>query len=138
MDAQALGIPDTEYPTEITMSSGEFVRLCRELTQLSESVRIEVEDGLAQFSFNGKAGAGRIKMKRNNAEKAEDQVEIKCDEEVNCSYGLQYLNSFAKASSLSNFVKLSLSKQFPLMIEYSIEKMGFVKFYLAPKMEDDQ
>ena len=119
------------------MSSSEFVRLCRELTQLAESVRIEIEDNLATFSFAGKAGAGKIKMKKNNAEKSEDQIDIKCDENVSSNYGLQYLNSFAKASSLSGHVTLYLSSQFPLMIEYEIENMGYVKFYLAPKMDDE-
>ncbi len=137
LEADALGIPETEYPTYIKMSSSEFVRICRELTQLAESVRIEVQDKLATFSFSGKAGAGKIKLRKNNAEKSEDQIEIQCEEVVNSTYGLQYLNSFAKASSLSTHVSLHLSNQFPLMIEYEIENMGFVKFYLAPKMDDE-
>lgn len=137
LDAESLGIPDTEYPTFIKMSSSEFVRLCRELTQLAESVKIEIEDKVATFSFTGKSGAGRIKMKKNNAEKNEDQIDIKCEERVCSNYGLQYLNSFAKASSLSGQVTLYLSTQFPLMIEYEIENMGYVKFYLAPKMDDE-
>jgi proliferating cell nuclear antigen len=119
------------------MSSNEFVRICRELTQLAESVRIAVEDKTATFSFAGKAGAGKIKLKKNNAEKSEDQIEIGCDEVVNSNYGLQYLNSFAKASSLSSHVTLNMSNQFPLMIQYDIENMGYVKFYLAPKMDDE-
>jgi proliferating cell nuclear antigen len=119
------------------MSSSEFVRLCRELTQLAESVKIDIEDRVATFSFSGKAGAGKIKLKKNNADKNDDQIDIKCDEKVSSNYGLQYLNSFAKASSLSNQVTLYLSTQYPLMIEYDIENMGFVKFYLAPKMDDE-
>jgi proliferating cell nuclear antigen len=119
------------------MSSGEFVRLCKDMTQLAESVNIDVSDGTAIFSVSGKAGAGKIKLKRNNAEKIDDQIDIKCDENVTASYGLQYLNSFAKASSLSNQVSLYLSTQYPLMIEYNVEQMGFIKFYLAPKMEDE-
>lgn len=137
LDAESLGIPDTDYPTYIRMSSSEFVRLCRELTQLSESVRIEVIDTQASFSFAGKSGAGKIKLKKNNPEKNEDQIDIKCEEKINSNYGLQYLNSFAKASSLSTVVTLHLSSQFPLMIEYEIENMGFIKFYLAPKMDDE-
>lgn len=137
MEAESLGIPDTEYPTSISMSSAEFVRLCRELTQLAETVRIEVSEKNAVFSFSGKSGSGKIKLKSNNAEKTDDQVFIDCDEKISSSYGLQYLNSFAKASSLSASVNLHLSTQFPLMIEYDIQNMGFVKFYLAPKMDDD-
>jgi hypothetical protein len=39
-------------------------------TQSKDSrVKIEIEDKVATFSFTGKSGAGRIKMKKNNAEK---------------------------------------------------------------------
>lgn len=119
------------------MSSGEFTRLCRELTALAETVRVEVEGKTAVFSIAGKSGSGKIILKSNNAEKSEDLVYIECDEKVSSSYGLQYLNSFAKASALSHSVSLNLSSSFPLMIEYDIENMGFVKFYLAPKMDDE-
>ena len=137
LDIQALGIPDTEYPTYIKMSSGEFVSLCKDFTQLSDSLKIEVKDQKATFSINGKPGAGKIILKNNNAEKIEDQVTIVSDEEVSCSYGLQYLNSFAKASSLSGIVTLNISTKFPLMIEYEMEDIGFIKFYLAPKMDEE-
>ncbi len=137
LDSESLGIPETDYPSYIRISSSEFVRLCKDMMNLSESVHIDVSDNTAVFSVAGKAGAGKIKIKRNNAEKIEDQIDIKCDETISSSYGLQYLNSFAKASSLSQQVTLYLSTQFPLMIEYNVEQMGFVKFYLAPKMDDE-
>jgi proliferating cell nuclear antigen len=137
LDAEALGIPDTDYPTYLKMSSSEFVRICRDFMQLAESVHIKVEGKTATFSITGKSGLGKITLKRNNAEKVEDAIDIKCEEEVSSNYGLQYLNTFAKASSLSSQVSLYLSTQFPLMIEYEIEKMGYVKFYLAPKMDED-
>lgn len=136
LDLQALGIPDTEYPTSITLSSSEFVSICKDFTQLSDSVKIEVSDKKAVFSISGKAN-GKLTLKSNNAEKAEDQISIQCSEDVCCSYGLQYLNPFAKASSLSGVVTLNLSGKFPLMIEYEIENVGFIKFYLAPKMDED-
>lgn len=137
LEAESLGIPDTEYPTKIRMSSSEFTRVCKELTALAETVRIEVDGKIALFSFSGKSGSGKITLKSNNAEKTEDQILIVCNEKVMSSYGLQYLNSFAKASSLSSTVSLNLSSSFPLMIEYDIESKGFVKFYLAPKMDDE-
>lgn len=137
LDTQALGIPDTEYPTYIKMSSAEFVNLCKDFTALSDNVKIQVSEGVANFSINGKSGTGKITLKNNNAVKEESQITIVSQEDVCCSYGLQYLNSFAKASSLSNVVCINISSKFPLMIEYEIESMGFIKFYLAPKMEED-
>ncbi len=137
MDTQALGIPDTDYPTTIKMSSSEFVSLCRDFTNLSDCVKIEVKDEECTLSVTGKAGSGKYHLKNNNAERIEDQVTITNKEDVCCSYGLQYLNSFAKASSLSNVVTLHISSKYPLMIDYQIEDLGFLKFYLAPKMEED-
>lgn len=37
IDQEHLGIPDTEYAATITMPSGEFQRICRDLIALSES-----------------------------------------------------------------------------------------------------
>ena len=137
LDIHTLSIPDIEYPTSIKMSSTEFVSLCRDFTHLSDTLKIEVKKQKATFSINGKAGVEKIVMKNNNAEKVEDQITIVSDGEVSLSFGLQYLNSFAKASSLSGIVTLNISSKFPLMIEYEMQDIGFIKFYLAPKMDEN-
>ena len=118
------------------MASSEFVRICRDLTQLTEVVKIDIKDNFATLSYQGKSGVGRINLKTNKAEKEDDQIEISAEEPVTAGYGLQYLNSFAKASTLSPYVKLNISSKFPLRIEYQIENLGQMNFYLAPKMND--
>lgn len=37
IDSEHLGIPETAYDAIIHMSSSEFQRICRDLTQISES-----------------------------------------------------------------------------------------------------
>ena len=34
-------------------------------------------------------------------------------------------------------VKLSMSEDVPLVVEYSIGESGYIRYYLAPKIEDD-
>lgn len=138
IEAEALGIPDTEYPTFIKMSSGEFTRICKELNVLSETVKIEVTVDQAKFIFSGKSGSGNMILKSTLGEKEEDEIQIECEEKVSSTYGLQYLTGFAKASTLSNRIGLYLSASFPLMIEYNIENIGYIKFFLAPKMDDEE
>ena len=41
------------------MSSSEFVSLCRDFTNLSDCVKIEVKDDKCTFIVNGKAGNGK-------------------------------------------------------------------------------
>lgn len=58
------------------------------------------------------------------------------DEPVELTFALQYLNSFTKATPLSTTVALHMSKEVPLMVEYKIENFGFMRFYLAPKIDE--
>ena len=59
------------------------------------------------------------------------------DETVCLSFALRYLNLFNKAASLSNQVVLYLSPETPLCVDYKIENLGSLKFYLAPKISDE-
>jgi proliferating cell nuclear antigen PCNA len=67
----------------------------------------------------------------------EDQTSIELQEPVSLTFALRYLNSFAKATPLSPTVALSLSKDLPIVVEYTIADFGHIKFYLAPKIDDD-
>ena len=37
LDSEQLGIPETEYSSIVTMNSAEFTRICREMSQISET-----------------------------------------------------------------------------------------------------
>ena len=37
---EQLHIPDTEYKSVVTLPSGDFARICKELSQISENGRI--------------------------------------------------------------------------------------------------
>ena len=52
-------------------------------------------------------------------------------------YFLRYLTMFSKASCLANQVVLSMSPDVPLVLEYNIGEIGHVRYYLAPKIEDE-
>jgi len=138
IEADQLGIPETEYSSIVTMSAGEFTRICREMSQISETVNIETSKESIKFSVSGEIGAGSITIKANDSEKKEEQTILEVDEPVSLSFALRYLNLFNKASNLSNQVILSMSNDTPLVVEYRIENLGSLKFYLAPKITDEE
>lgn len=53
------------------------------------------------------------------------------------TFSLKYLVNFCKASGLSTSVKLCLSNEVPLLVEYSLQSGSHLRFYLAPKVRDD-
>jgi proliferating cell nuclear antigen len=130
LDSEHLGIPETNYTSEITMNSLDFTKLCRELHQLSETVTIEASTTHVKFSIDGEVGSGTIEIKtQEGKDSGKDQVCL--------SFALRYLNMFNKASTLCNHVKLMLAPETPLVVEYEIEHLGALKYYLAPKINED-
>jgi len=138
LDTEHLGIPDTEYSCIVKMPSGEFQRICRDLSQLGDSVVIACTKEGVKFSASGELGTGNIKLSQNaNTDKEEDAVTVDMNEAVCLTFALRYLNFFTKATPLSSKVTLSMSAGVPLVVEYEIENLGFLRYYLAPKIEDN-
>lgn len=59
--------------------------------------------------------------------KPEQQTTVELNEPVSLTFSLRYLNSFAKASSLASQVQLSMTKDLPIVVEYTISDMGHLK-----------
>ena len=53
------------------------------------------------------------------------------------NFALHYLVSFTKATGLSKNVTLNLHGDKPLMVEYKMEEAGYLRYYLAPKIDED-
>jgi proliferating cell nuclear antigen len=81
IDADTLGIPDTEYDARVTMVAGEFTRIVRDLSSLGESVRIEVSKEGVRFASDGEAAQGNILLKQTDAAREKYENYGKDDEE---------------------------------------------------------
>lgn len=68
----------------------------------------------------------------------EDAIVIEMNEPVSLSFALRYMNSFTKATPLSDTVTISLSSELPVVVEYKVAEMGYIRYYLAPKIEEDE
>ncbi|KAL1883114.1 hypothetical protein VTK73DRAFT_9481 [Phialemonium thermophilum] len=140
IDQEHLGIPETEYSATITMPSNELRRICTDLLAMSESVTIEATKDGVKFSSNGDIGNGSVTLRsHSDIENPKDSITIELSEPVSLTFSLKYLVNFCKASALSSQVKLCLSNEVPLLVEYSLAQGGsHLRFYLAPKIGDDE
>lgn len=68
----------------------------------------------------------------------EEATIIEMEAPVSLTFALRYMNSFAKATPLASQVTVSLSSELPVVVEYKIAEMGYLRFYLAPKIEEDE
>jgi len=172
IDAEQLGIPDTDYGTTVKMPSAEFQRICRDLAAIGDTVTISATKQGVQFAVDGDIGAGSMMIKgmvagagagsgkvkdEGGDEEDEDMqmdvptqnvdddgdaedngVRIELEESVTQTFSLRYLNNFTKATGLSKEVVLRMGADVPLEVEYKIADFGSLRYYLAPKIDDDE
>jgi len=139
IDQEHLGIPETEYSATVSLPSNEFKRICTDLMQLSESVTIDASKDGVKFAAQGDIGNGAVTLRTHtNVEKPELNVEIELTEPVSLTFSLKYLVNFCKAAGLSNSVKVCLSAEVPLLVEYELGGNSYLRFYLAPKIGDEE
>eukprot|EP01038_Epipyxis_sp_PR26KG_P008201 gene8201-11093_t len=138
IESEHLGIPETEYKCNIRMPAAEFQRIIRDINVFGDTCTISVTKEGIRFSASGDLGTGNIMLKHNTAVDKEDEaVVIDMQEPVSLNFALRYLNLFAKATSLGPTVTLSMSPDIPVVVEYPIGDMGHVRYYLAPKIDED-
>ncbi|CAH1114619.1 unnamed protein product [Psylliodes chrysocephalus] len=139
LDQEHLGIPETEFSCVIKMPSGEFARIVKDLSQFGESIVISCTKEGVKFSTSGDIGSANVKIAQtSNFDKEEECVSIDMQEPVTLTFACQYLNSFTKATPLTPVVQLSMSDNVPLVVEYQIPDLGHLRYYLAPKIEEDE
>jgi proliferating cell nuclear antigen len=115
LDVEQVALPDMSYDVTVRMPSEELQRVCRDLSAVGESVTI-------------------------NATKESDKkegVSISMRQPADVSFSLKFLTQFTKATPLSETVRLEFSNECPMLIEYPIGDMGYIRFYLAPKVDDE-
>ena len=111
--------------------------MCRELYSINETVNIEVCKNYIKLYVNNETIGGGFTLEPNDSDDVDKQCIIKSDNLLNLAFALRYLNMLTKASSLGPQVNLYISKEFPLMVEYKLGELGILKFYLAPRISDE-
>jgi proliferating cell nuclear antigen len=139
VDDEQLGIPETSYDSVVKMPSHEFQRICRDLSQITDSVSISCTKGGVTFSGSGDLGSGKVTLKQTNSiDKEADSVSIELNEPINLTFAGRYLNHFSRATSVANSCRIYLKAEHPLVLEYPLpDDMGWLKYYLAPKIDDN-
>eukprot|EP00758_Cryptobia_borreli_P011648 Tbor_TRINITY_DN5680_c0_g1::TRINITY_DN5680_c0_g1_i2::g.9024::m.9024/K04802/PCNA; proliferating cell nuclear antigen len=112
-----------------------------------------VRAGASTMSGRVKKEDGVIKKEETNVDDDEDatladrakkikedskdaSVEVTVEEPIALSFALRFFNIFGKGSCLSDRVTLYFAKDSPCMVEYKIEGMGYLRYYLAPKLDE--
>eukprot|EP00941_MAST-03F_sp_MAST-3F-sp1_P000084 g84.t1 len=139
IDSEHLGIPDTEYKTTVRMPASEFMKIINDLSVLGDTCQINASKDGVKFSVQGDLGTGNITCRQSakGDMKDEEKTIVEVEEPMELTFALRYLKIFTKASPLATTVCLRMSPEVPLVVEYGIGESGYVRYYLAPKIDEE-
>lgn len=139
IDQDQLGIPEGEFEAQVEMPSTEFQRICRDLSSIGESVTVSVSKEGLKFAVDGDIGTGSVTIKPNaSVDDEAGTTSITMSEPVEVILSVKYLSQIAKAGSLSDSVLLCFGATVPTLLEYKLGELGYLRFYLAPKINEDE
>lgn len=136
--SESVAIPEHSFRAKLGLSSNGFSQLVKSLSQVDDSVVVRCNEGAVSFSVRDELMDATTTFNAGVMhENPEEEVEVDVTESCRVSYSLRYLKSFATAAPLSSRVTLSFASRFPLLVEYALNDGGHVRFYLAPKVDEE-
>merc|ERR1711966_602775 len=97
IESEQLGIPEgMQYPCIAKMPAVEFQKICRDLKEFGDSIRISCNKDGVKFTVEGDIGTGNVQVKPRDSEKDEEKVVLTCEDTVAAPFAIRYLNFFTK------------------------------------------
>lgn len=124
-------VPEIEYETKVKMPSEQFRSISKLIGSFGEYISFECQNGQFVVKQSGDLVKNNMTLNPN-----ESTVFIKSNSPVDLEIAMKYINLINKVSTLSKDVVLNLGNSLPVFFEVDIDAIGYVKFYIAPKMEN--
>jgi proliferating cell nuclear antigen len=140
VEQDELDIPEHTFDCVVTLSSQRFRETISQLRDLGDVCEIRIEPNRVSFSTQNETN-GRIDVHLNRDASVDskqiDLVKIECAKTIKKAFTMNQLVHMCKAAMFSPQVQLKLSSDFPLCVHYEKEAVGYLTYYLAPKMENE-
>ena len=137
IDQENINIPPASFDTELTLPSGDFQKLIRDMMNIGENVEIKSVGSTMYFSCNGDfASQETILCETNNGLQFSQSANE--DNPIQGIFSLKYLSLFTKCTNMCPLINMYIKNDYPLIIKYSVANLGDIKLCLAPNMNDNE
>jgi proliferating cell nuclear antigen len=140
LDEHNISVPPAVFDSIITMPSGDFQKICRDMNNLSDTIEIRNIGSQLIFACRGdfaeqETVIGEINGNGNNNgmnfnKTSDTQI-------IQGYYNLRHLVLFTKCTNLCNSIEMYMKNNFPLVIKFNVGSLGGLTLALAPKVNDN-
>ena len=134
IETELLGIIELDYQAEITFPSTYFASIINQLKMFGDSMEIECsEEHIILYATSIENGKMRVDIKIDDL----TAFSILEGDELKLSFSLMYLHNICMFNKLAKDIELKMSTNFPMCIQYDLGEGARIKYFLAPKIQDD-
>ena len=127
IETEDKAVPNLEFSCKLEIPSQDFLEAVEDCAIVADSCSLAVKE--QRFIMEAKG----LNSARN--EFSQDEVKIE-GTDAKAKYSLEYLQKFTKACKLTEKMRISLSEDYPLRLEFSTPQIALV-FILAPRVENE-
>lgn len=126
LDDPFVRVPEVVFDSVITMPCVDFQKYCRDLSLISETVKISSRGN--EFIMEAEGDFARQKVVIGKSE-TNDKIR------ESGRFPLKYLNLFCKSSNLCSNIEICLKDTYPIILLFAVANLGMLRFGLAPILE---
>jgi proliferating cell nuclear antigen PCNA len=144
LETDLMNVNDYTSQADIVFPTKKIASLIEQLSIFNEVVKIKCDEEEIILKTSGDLGSMAVPVSINDL----TEYEIEEDKIIEQSFSLLSLSTICLFQKLSNEVTISLGNGIPLLMLYNLdavkldnndeEPKNYLKFYLAPKIDDDE
>ena len=130
-DPEELQVPAVSFSSVITLPSGDFQKIVRDLSSVSE--RLEIVSVGAELVFRCKGPFAEVEVRRSeNSHNMEFVVRPDDARVIQGEFSLKNLGYFIKCTNLCTTIDMYLENKLPVIVRYAVASLGEIRLCLAP------
>lgn len=133
IEVSLFDIPQIEYDAEFSINSKKIYEIVSQLSMFGDIMNIECSEEKIKIISKGIEGEMSVNIPIDDL----SEFSISEGDQIDISYSLNYINKMCISTKLSLEISFSISDKMPLRISYDLGNDSSVKFFIAPKIEDE-
>lgn len=135
IESTQIDIPPTEYAAEFSLSSLNFSNIVSQLKLFGDTMTIACsEEKIVLFAHGIESGKMSVDIDIDEL----TEFSINEGQTIQLAFALNYLNNICGFHKVAKEVELKVLQDNPICAMYHLDNGGTIKFYLAPKIMDDE
>ena len=130
-EQEELEYPNVTFSSTINLPSGDFQKIIRDLSYISDKLEIESVGNELIFRCSGQFASAEIHRAESDGS-MEFILKPDSSKIIHGAFSLKNLGYFIKCTNLCNQIEMYLENDLPLVVKYNVASLGTIHLCLAP------